>query len=164
MHYPYVREMNLNTKYGDISKMGTIIECENDNEPTFILAYICKGYPYHKNGTLPDFLSYDSLEKCLKLINIKYKNKKIACPLIGCSRFDGNGDKNIVLDMMQKHLTNVDLYVYDYEQETRAEKLKKWYVEEKKLKDIDYEAYRQAVKKRKEEADKRYAKNGFARY
>lgn len=48
LNYPYVREANLNTKYADISKMGTIIECSKENEPTFILSFICKGYPYRK--------------------------------------------------------------------------------------------------------------------
>lgn len=164
LNYPYVREANLNTKYGDISKMGTIIECCEENEPTFILAFICKGYPYKKKGETPDFLSYESLEKCLKLINVRYRGKTIACPFIGCSRFDGNGDKEKVLEIINNTLTDVDLVIYDYYQEKRNEKQIRVYKEEKEVKKKDYYAYYDMVKKRKAEAEKRFQKNGFARY
>lgn len=165
LDYPYVYETNLKTKYGDISKMGTIIECSKENEPTFILAFICKGYPYRKNkGELQDYLSYESLEKCLKLINVKYKGKTIASPFIGCSKFDGNGDKNKVLEIIEKTLTDVNIVIYDYEQEERDEKRIRIYKEEMEVKKKDYYAYYDMVKKRKEKAEIRFKKNGRARY
>ena len=164
INYPYVRETNLNTKYGDISKLGSIIECSSENEPTFILSYIVRGYPYRKKGILHDYLSYESLEKCLKLINVRYKGRTIACPMLGCSRFDGNGDKEKVLEIMNTTMTDVDLIVYDYFQTTREEKLKKIYEEEMAVKEKDYYAYYDMVKKRKAEAEERFKKNGHARY
>lgn len=164
LNYPYVRNMNLSTKYGDVNKMGTILECSEENEPTFILCFICKGYPPRKKGEIPDFLSYDSLEKCLKLINVKYKGKTIACPMMGCSRFDGNGNKEKVLEIMNNTMTDVDLIVYDYFQEKRDEKQVRIFKEEMEMKKKDYFAYYEMVKKRKEEAEERFKKNGHARY
>ena len=164
LNYPYVREANLATKYGDVSKMGTIIECSKENEPTFILSFICKGYPSKKKGEEPDFLSYESLEKCLKLINVKYKGNTIACPMLGCSRFDGNGNKEKVLEMIENIMTDVNLIVYDYYQEKRDEKIMRIFSEEMEVKKKDYFAYYNMVKKRKEEAEERFKKNGYARY
>lgn len=164
LNYPYVREANLNTKYADVSKMGTIIECSKENEPTFILSFICKGYPYRKNGELVDYLSYESLEKCLKLINAKYKGRTIACPLIGCSRFDGNGNREKVLEIINNTIKDINLIIYDYYQEERNEKRIRIYKEEMEVKKKDYYAYYDMVKKRKEEAEKRFKKNGYARY
>ena len=50
LNYPYVREMNFSTKYADINKLGTILECKIDNEPLIILAYIYKGF--HRRRSL----------------------------------------------------------------------------------------------------------------
>ena len=164
LNYPYVKDANLLTKYGDVSKMGTIIECAQENEPTFILSFICKGYPFRKKGETPDFLSYESLEKCLKLINVKYKGKTIAAPMIGCSRFDGNGDKERVMEIINNTLTDVNIIIYDYFQETREEKKMRIYKEEMAVKEKDYQAYYEMVKKRKAEEEERFRKNGHARY
>ena len=46
LNYPYVYEKNLETKYGDMDKMGTILECKSENEPTFCLCFITKGYNF----------------------------------------------------------------------------------------------------------------------
>jgi hypothetical protein len=163
LNYPYVREKNFQTKYGDIDKMGTILECTADNEPFISLLYICRGYPCKKvNGD--DYLSYESLEKCLKLINIKYKGLKIACPLLGCSRFDGNGNKEKVLEIFNNCLKNVDITIYDYFQQSRNEKQIATRKKELAVKSKDYDAYYEMVKKRKEEAEKRFLRNGYARY
>lgn len=163
LNYPYVREQNFQTKYGDISKLGTILECHVENEPLISLLYICRGYPCKKiHGD--DYLCYESLEKCLRLINIKYKGLRIACPLLGCSRFDGNGDKDKVMDIFQNSLTNVDVTIYDYFQQSRNEKQISTRKKELAVKEKDYQAYYEMVKKRKEEAEKRFLRNGYARY
>ena len=46
LNYPYVYNKNLETKYGDINKLGTILECKSDGEPTFCLCFITKGYNF----------------------------------------------------------------------------------------------------------------------
>lgn len=163
LNYPYVREMNFQTKYGDENKLGTILECKVINEPIISLLYICRGYPCKKvNGN--DYLSYESLEKCLGLINVKYKGLNIGCPLLGCSRFDGNGDKERVIKIFEKYLTNVNVTIYDYYQMSREEKQISTLKKEMEVKSKDYSAYREMVKQRKEEAEKRFKRNGFARY
>lgn len=167
LHYPYVREKNLTTKYADKNKIGTILECNNENNPLIILAYICTGYPPRpKSGELIDYLDYDGLKHCLSIIKTKYKNKKIACPLLGNSRFDGNGDKTRILNIFNEIFSDdiCDVTIYDYHQLTRGEKLKKIRDAELEVKKNDIKKYYEMVKKRKEEAEKLFKLNGFARY
>lgn len=163
LNYPYVREKNLQTKYGDVAKLGTLLECSEKDEPTIVLLYMYRGYPYRKKND-EEYLDYKVLEDCLRLVNKKYKNKRVATTLLGCSRFDGNGNREKVLELMEKTLTDVDVVVYDFFQKSRDEKQIETRKREVALKDISYELYHEAVKKRKEEAEKRFQRNGFARY
>lgn len=162
LNYPYVQEENMKTKYGDEKKLGTVLECKEEGQPTFILLYIAKG------NTRPDvnkeYLSYEALEKCLKIVNVLYKGCNLASTFIGTSKFDGNGDKERVMEILSENADKVNLTIYDYEQLSRHDELKKVRVEELKLKETDIDAYYKAVKKRKEEADERFKKNKHARY
>lgn len=162
LDYPYVYEANLATKYGDLRKMGTLVECKEAGEPTFCLCYITAGDMY-RTAVKKDFLSYEALESCLKLINVRYKGQKVATTLLGTSRFDGNGDKEQVLELFSKCITDVDMDVYDYHQNSRAEDLKEHYLKELSLKKVDRTAYHEAVKKRKELEEERFKKNGHIR-
>lgn len=118
--YPYIQDFNMRTRYGDAAKMGTILECYEENYPTIILLYITKGFNFqpHKEQ---DYLSYESLDKCLQLVNVLYKGKKIASPFLGATKFDGNGDKDKILEIMNKRLVDVDYTLYDYHQYSRKE-------------------------------------------
>lgn len=162
LNYPYVQEMNMSTKYADKKKLGTILECKNEGNPTFLLLYITEGN--FRPDLKKDTLSYESLEKCIKLINILYKGMNIACPFLGSSRFDGNGDKDKILKIIENNSKNVNITIFDYEQKSRAEELKETRENELKLKEENADAYYEAVKKRKKKAEERYKNNGHARY
>ena len=162
LNYPYVQEMNMSTKYADKKKLGTILECKKENNPIFLLLYITEGN--FRPDLKKDTLSYESLEKCIKLINILYKGMNIACPFLGSSRFDGNGDKDKILKIIENNSKNINITIFDYEQKSRAEELKETREKELKLKKENADAYYEAVKKRKEKAEERYKNNGHARY
>jgi hypothetical protein len=163
LDYHYVYEKNLETKYADPEKMGTILECKSEGEPTFCLCFITNSYNFR-----PDlnnvFISYESVEKCLKLVNILYRGKKIATTILGASRFDGNGDRDKVMEIFKDTITDVDLTIYDYEQKSRAEEMKEWYTKEQKMRTVDKEKYYKMVSERKKKADERFKKNGHRRY
>ena len=135
LDYPHVFNKNLETRYGDSEKLGTILECAEENEPTFCLCFIVKGNfrPYQ----FSDYLEYEALEKCLKLVNIKYKGKKIACPFLGCSRFDGNGDRDKVIEIFNRCLCDVDVTIYDYFQKSKNEEELERIQRECEIKKID---------------------------
>ena len=115
--FPYAFDANMSTKYGDRRKLGTIIEASKEGCPTFIIAFIIKRF----FGRNVDYLSYESLEKCLSEINRKYKGKKLACKFLGTAVFDGNGNKERVRKIFEDTMKDVDLTIYDKEQLTREE-------------------------------------------
>ena len=162
LNYPYVYNMNLQTKYGDLTRLGTILECKEEGEPTICLCFFFKGNfrPYQ----FSDYLDYDALEKCLKLVNINYKGKNVGTTLLGCSRFDGNGDRDRVLKLFEKCITDVNLTIYDYYQKSRYEQMKEVYDAEQEARGRDYSEYHKMVAKRKKEAEERFKKNGHRRY
>ena len=172
LNYPYVQNKNIETKYGDKNKLGTILECKEENKPTFILLYINAGN--YRPDVNPIYVSYESIEKCMKLVNILYKGKNIATTVIGSSRFDGNGDKDTILKILEENSNNINLTIYDYVQKSRDEELKEIRLKELELKKKDINAYYEAAdgclnwidqdKKRKQEADERFKNNGHARY
>lgn len=163
LNYPYVYNKNLETKYGDRNKLGTILECKEEGEQTFCLCFISVGYNFRPDLE-SDYLSYEALESCLRFVNIKYKGKKVACSLMGSSRFDGNGDKERILEIFNRVVTDVDLTVYDYFQKSRDEELVELLKKESAVKEYDRDKYYQLVKERKKKADERFKKNGHRRY
>jgi hypothetical protein len=162
LNYPYVYDKNLETKYGDPEKLGTVLECASEGEPTFCLCFICGGN--FRPDLQKDYLSYESLEKCLKLVNILYKGKNVATTILGASRFDGNGDKEKILEIFNNCITDVNLTIYDYYQKSRSEQLNEVRNKELAVREKDRKAYYEMVRKRKKEADERFKKNGHRRY
>lgn len=163
LNYPYVYNKNLETKYGDINKLGSILECKSEGEPTFCLCFITKGYNFRPDLE-KDYLSYEALEKCLKLVNILYKDKRIACPFLGTSRFDGNGDREKILEIFNNCMTDVNLTIYDYYQKSREEEALEVLHKEYAVKAVDRKAYYEMVEERRRLAEERFKKNGHRRY
>lgn len=163
LNYPYVYNKNLETKYGDINKLGTILECSEENEPTFCLCFITKGFNFRPDLE-KDYLSYEALEKTLKLVNIKYKGKNVACPLLGVSKFEGNGDRDKIMEIFNRCMTDVNLTIYDYYQKSREEEIKEMWGREEAVKKVDRGAYYKLVRERKKKAEERFKKNGHRRY
>lgn len=162
LNYHYVYEKNLETKYGDPEKLGTVLECASEGEPTFCLCFIYAGN--FRPDMKKDYLSYESLEKCLKLVNVLYRGKKVATTLLGASRFDGNGDRDRIMEIFNSTITDVDLTIYDYHQLSRDEQIKDMWTKESEVKEKDREAYYKMVGERKKKAEERFRKNGHRRY
>lgn len=110
--YPYIEESNNATPYADKRKYGKRITIDSvDGSPIISLMYIC-GYPHSKR----EYLNYEALEQCLSTAAVEFKNKKIAMPIVGSSQFDGNGDKQKCLTMIEKIMGDLDVTVYDFPQ------------------------------------------------
>jgi hypothetical protein len=157
LNYHYVYEKNLETKYADPEKLGTILECKSDGEPTFCLCFITNSYNFRPD-LQKDFLSYETLEKYLRLVNLLYRGKKIATTLLGASRFDGNGDKDKIMEIFNNTIKDVDLTIYDYHQKSRAEEMKEVREKELEVKKRDRAEYYKMVAERKKQADERFKK------
>ena len=162
LNHPHVFDRNLETKYADRDKLGSIIECKKESEPTFCLCFICDGN--FRPDIQPEYVSYDALERCIRLVDKKYKGKKVACPLLGASRFDGNGDRDKCLSILKGNSNNIDLTVYDYYQKSRHEEVTEVYYREQAVKLEDRDKYYGMVKERKRLAEERFKKNGHRRY
>lgn len=114
--YPFIDEENRKTKYADYSKMGTRITV--GKEPSISLLYISGNYK-----TLSTTLNYEALEKCLQTANAEFKGKKVVTTVLGSTRFDGRGDKEKCLKIIEENTSDLDLTIYDYEQKTRKEEV-----------------------------------------
>lgn len=106
--YPIIEKVNDSTGYGDLRKLGKRITID-DMKPIISLMYICT-YPTKK-----PYVKYDALERCLKTANAEFKGKKIVTTIVGASQFDGKGDKEKILKLMEECLTDVEVDVYDYD-------------------------------------------------
>ena len=111
INFPQVEEIVKQTPYADVRKLGSVTVI-NEN-PIFCVGFIHKG-GYRKDLN-PDYLDYKALEEVLNLIDSNFENKRIATTLLGCSQYDGNGNKEKVLEIFNK-LSNNDFFIYDYEQ------------------------------------------------
>ncbi len=148
-YYPFVQAKNMETRYGDVKKMGTVLECKDEGQPTFVLCYITKGYNFRPDIE-SDYLSYESLENCLKLVNVLYKGKNVAAPFLGASRFDGNGDKDRIMEIIKNTCVDFDLTLYDYHQLKEKEFFANMIKSEREIIEKDREKGYKKVKERKE--------------
>lgn len=130
--FPYVQEINDTTKYGDISKVGTFVECKKEGNPLIILGFISFGYNF--KGSDKEYIDYEGLISILKLLNIIYKGKSVATTVIGSTPFDGNGDRDRIISIFNKYAKDMNVSIFDYKQETGVRMRKKEYLKNKKVK------------------------------
>ena len=143
INFPKVQDAVKKTPYADSRKLGTVTVI--NNTPIFCVGFIHKGA--YRNDINPDFLDYNALENVIKLVDDNFEKKTIACPLIGCSKYDGNGNKEKVLEIFNTLSDKNKWTIYDYEQrDYREVNNEKWakiieqmgkisYKEMRKLKD-----------------------------
>lgn len=112
INFPEVEKQVKQTPYADSRKLGTVTVITGN--PTFCVCFIHKG-GYRKDLS-PDYLNYESLNETISLINENFQNKKIATTIIGGSKYDGNGDKEKIINIFEVLPKNNDYYIYDYEQ------------------------------------------------
>lgn len=113
LNFKNVKEEEKKTPYADRRKYGTIFVIKDIAD--FVMCYIHNG-GYNKNED-GSFVSYDNLRTSLERVNEKYKGKKVASVIMGVDKADGDGDKEKILSIFEDTCKNVDLTIYDYEQE-----------------------------------------------
>ena len=143
INFPIVDEINKSTNYGDIRKLGTVKVVATT--PIFCLCYINKSK--RRPDINPDYLEYVSLEQCLKLINDNFKGKRIASTIIGLSDYEGNGNREKIMNIIEKNSNNIDLYLYDYKQlDYEQERKDKWYDIINNIENLSPDEYREKKK------------------
>lgn len=114
INFPIVKKEESQTPYGDNRKYGTTF-CVNIDKLTFCCCYMYKPLFNKKNGI--DTVNYEALEKCLQSVSMNFHEANIASPILGNSKFDGNGNKEKIIKLFSKCFNDkqkIDLY--DYEQ------------------------------------------------
>lgn len=123
INFPIIEETVKKTKYADPRKLGTV-SVINMN-PIVCVGYIHKGG--YRSDLKNDYLDYEALKNVLELIDENFESKKIATTLIGCSQYDGNGDKNRVFSLFETLSDRNEYFIYDYEQrDYRTVNNEKW--------------------------------------
>lgn len=111
LNFPSIREKVQMTPYGDRRKYGTVSVFKDENI-TFCICFMHTGGQSKEK----EYVKYDSLADCLDLINIEFKGKTVASPILGSTRFDGNGDKEKIIGIFKEHCKDVDVILYDYKE------------------------------------------------
>jgi hypothetical protein len=110
-----VAKSNKETAYGDPKKLGTVrVVRGKPDGPLFALCYISRGR--YRPDKVPDTVDYQALTSCLDLVAKTFPTSKIATTIIGSSEYEGGGDRDRILELMEAHLKGLDVHVYDYEQ------------------------------------------------
>ncbi len=111
LNFPSIREKVQTTPYGDRRKFGTVSVFKDDGI-TFCICFMHTG----GQSKQVEYVKYDSLADCLDLININFKGKTVASPILGSTKYDGRGDKEKIINIFKEHCTDIDLILYDYEE------------------------------------------------
>lgn len=143
INFPEVDKANKSTKYGDLRKLGTV-KVVNSN-PIFCLLYISKGG--YRKDIKPEYIDYSALEETMKLINENFKGKKIASTIIGLNQYEGGGDRDKILNIIQHNSENIELFLYDCEQYDYAkERDSRWKKIVSQIGEIEHDEYEKLKK------------------
>jgi len=151
LNFPDVLKVNRKTKYDDPNKLGTcevVTSYQKKGFPLFVICYITKGR--YRPDIQPDALDYNALTNCLELVNKHFKGKKIGTTLIGNSNYEAGGNAKKIYDIIADTCDDVDLYIYDFEQENYKEKIRNTFVnivKDYKTNNITLEEYQDRMKK-----------------
>lgn len=108
--YPKAYEVDKKTKYGDMSKLGTISVAECD-DVTVVNAYI----QHHFKGA-DVLVEYYALRECMKRVKEQFSGKKIGLPMIGSGL--AGGDWQVIENIIKDELSGEDVTIVvfnDYE-------------------------------------------------
>lgn len=134
--YPFIQTENDKTPYGDYRKLGKRLTFSKI-KPIISLMYICDRGKYNRT-----VIDYDALEKCLLSANAEFSGLNVASTLIGVSSFEGNGDKEKCLDIINKSTSNINLTLYDYEQLSNFDEKKIYRLKLQEIKKVDKEKHK----------------------
>lgn len=139
--YPEVREANKSTNYADTRKYGKRLDIEGDEgHPTISLLFI-SGY---RNKNKPS-TNYEALENALTTANVEFKGKKVLTTMLGASRFDGGGDYDKCLEIIERCTKDMYVDIYDCPQYTRDEEYRRIMHEIHLLKIKSKEEFKEAM-------------------
>ena len=147
--YPEIDKANNSTNYGDSRKLGKRLTI--DGTPTISLLYVTK-FPNSRRV----FIDYDALEHTLSTANAEFKGKKVMTTLIGTTQFDGNGDREKCLSIIEKCTSDLDIDIYDYEQLPRLKEIEYNIDKLRKLRNSDEEKYMELWKNKENVLRKLY--------
>lgn len=116
--YPQLEKANNATNYGDLRNLGKRLTI-SDSKPILSLLYIAR-YPSSKRV----FVDYDALDNATATADKEFAGMKVMTTMLGCSPFDGNGDRRKVLNILKRNCKNIDLDIYDYEQINKRQEVK----------------------------------------
>lgn len=141
--YPYIQDGNDKTNYGDNRKLGKRLTFY-DNKPIISLMYIC-GYPTSRIVNI----DYDALRTCLLSANAEFKGKKVASTIVGSSVFDGNGERDKCIELINECTPDLDITLYDYVQRKRKDEMNEYFLYIKSF-IKDKEKYKELLETRNE--------------
>lgn len=113
INYPKAYLADLQTRYGDKEKMGTI---SYTLETTPIIVNLYGQYRYSRDKVDTDYVALGNALKAMKTV---FAGKKIGLPTIGAGL--AKGDFSIIKEIIEKELSDEDVTIVIYEKETRQE-------------------------------------------
>lgn len=129
LNFPDVKKReNSISGYGDKRNYGKVLQIP-DSGITFCMCYMHTG-GYRKNDG--EFVDYTALKNCLNYIADRMSGKRIASPLLGSSKFDGNGERGRLLKLYEEAFSDCDIDLYLYEQDTFDDRMYKKILELRK--------------------------------